>query len=310
MATRGDVQTATFFTIGNTPLVFETTDVFASTSATDCCLELPVFASLSDTDPLKNDRTSFWKPYDNSVTAVVLKLQKCVNGASVTQATISDDTYGTFIDFGTTTAGGKNFIALKSIDWTQILTDFGVGTYRLKTEETNLLASVPVQNQYSFTYKLMAYNADRVNGTVFFTTTNSAILGNINNQKETITFPDDWTDGIRIPGRFGDNKSDYEEERTRYNDGYLQVLTDDQTESYILETDRLTADVHNYFKTEILQADSIKVTDYNADNANCTINKYVKRNGEYSPTWAKGALQAKVIVEFGDAYDNQRKRNC
>ena len=159
MATRGDVQTDTFFVIGNPSTVVASPD-FAETSVQDCCYELFLFGDTSDTDEFKNDRTGFFKAYDNSVTGASLVIQKCVGSSFVDVVTISDDTYGTFYDYGASQlANGKEWIGIY-MDWRQLLIDpdtlgtLGEGYYRLKTVETNLLASVGDQNQYSFVYQL------------------------------------------------------------------------------------------------------------------------------------------------------------
>lgn len=306
---RGEVHEAVMFVVSENPDKTILAPEKAATGIDDCCFILPLFGDTGDTDSFKNDRTGFFRSYPLTVTAVDLLIQKCVNDTFVTQHTIVDNTYGTFSSFGTFTANGRKYVSIY-IDWTAILSAFGEGIYQIATDETNILASLSNQSQCSFAYRLQNFTADRANRTVRIDTVNNNILGDPSDQKKTTTFPTDWNDGIRIPAWFGSDTSDYEEERTRYNDGFLQFLKDDQTEKYVLDTDRMPSDVHKYLKTNVLQANTILITDYNTDNANEHVNTQVVRDGGYEPQWSKRSKLAKVSVEFKSAFDNMRKLNC
>lgn len=307
---RGDVQTANLFTFSGV-ITTPSEDVFAEALGADCpfCLKLFGLASNPD-DTLKNDKTSFFKAYSSDIDTAVMKIQKCVNGVFVDKHTVIDDTYGTFKDFGVETHDDRNYISLKNIDWTQILIDFSRGEFRLIIETTSILASVITVPDCTFHYNLQTYTADLADGTVFLKTESANLIGDINDQTRVITFPDDWADGIRIPAVFGNNFSEYEEESVRYGDGFEQDLTNDQTEKYILETDRLPAEIHNFVKTNILQSNIIKATDYNTDNANRHEDTVIKRTSSYEPVWHKRVKTAKVIVEFKSAFDNLRALPC
>lgn len=319
MAARGEVQTNTFFGVIDNPDQTVIQPDFAVAGVKDCCFDLPLFGDISDTDQFKNDRTGFFKAYDpNLISSVDIILQKCVNGTFVDVVAFIDNKYGTFSSLGTFQADGLNYISMY-MDWRQVLIDpdtlgLGEGTYRLKTDETNILASVPVQNQFTFrsevNYNLRKFNTERANNTVRFDTVTNKILGDIEDQKKTVTFPTDWLDGIRLPSRFGNNTSEYEEERVRFNDGFLQFIQDDQMENYVFETDRLPAIIHNHLKTNVFQANTIQVTDYNTNNANKHVLTEVVRTGGYEPVWDKQSKLAKVTVELKSAFDNLRKLNC
>lgn len=309
MAARGDVQEDIVTLIESNPDQSLLTVPLAATTVEDCCFFRPIFGDTTDTDPFKNDRSSFIRRYDGLVTGVVLIIQKCVNGAYADQHTIIDDTYGDFSDFGVFSTTRFNYISIY-VDWRLVLDAFGEGIYRIKTVETNTLASLGDQNQFSDDYFLQNFSVDRADGTIRFDTVNSGILGNKRDQKETFLFPPNFQDGIRLPGRFGDNKSEYEQEFTRYRSGFKQFLQDDQTEKYTMETDRLPENIHNFLKTDIFQASTLTVTDYNKDNANTHINTQILKPDSYEPVWHKTSKLAKVTVEFESAFDNMRKLNC
>jgi len=314
--TRGDVQTDTFFVIDENPDKTIAGPDFAVSEVKDCPFILPLFGDIADIDNFKNDRTGFFRAYDpNIITSVDIVLQKCVNDVFVDVVTFIDNKYGTFSSLGTFQADGLDYTSMY-MDWRQVLIDpdglgtLGEGKYRLKTIEVNTLASVDDQNQFSFRYKLQNFSAERANGTILFETNTSRILGDHTDQKKTVTFPPGWLDAIRLFGWFGENTSEYEEERIRLEDGELIDIQDDQIENYLFESDRIPALVHNYVKTRVNQANIIEVTDYNADNANCHIQTQVVRTGDYSPRWIKKSKLAGVKVEFKSAFDLLRKLNC
>ena len=326
MATRGDVQEKVFFSVKSDPNQVPEGPTLTTTSIQDCCYQLPLFGKTGvtapDTDRFKNDRTAFLKAYDSAVTAVSIILQKCVDDEFTDVVTLSDSTYGDFFDF---TAGNPDFEGLDNspltyigvyMDWRQVLIDpdvlgtLGEGIYRLRTDETNILASLANQSQYSFEYNLRNFTAERANKTVRFGFENSGVLGFPKSPKERFQYPDNWLDGIRIAGRFGNNFSEYDQEYTRYNNGFEQYLQNDQREKFILETDRMPESVHNFLKSEVLQADIIEATDYNTDNANSHVETPIKKPNGYEPVWSKFSKLAKVTVEFESAYDNLRKLHC
>ncbi len=312
MATRGDVQNITLFTIivASPPA---TSPTFKEGLTGECCVDLFLFGDNSNptnkANPFRNDKTSYFEYYSNDTATAVMKLQKCVNGIMTDQHTI-DGTYGTFSDFGEFQSDNRKYISLKSIDWTAILLDFGEGKYRLIVETTNILASVVTVPDCSFTYTLKNYTDERADGTVFIKSEPRNVMGNIKRPSEAFTFPPEWNDGIRIPAWFGGDFSEYEEEKVRYSTGFKQDLTNDQTAKYILNTGRLPAIAHNYIKTNVLQANVIKITDYNTDNANRHTETVVKNAGGYSPNWIKRVKNATVSVEFKSAFDNLRALNC
>jgi|TARA_Y100000310_G_scaffold311768_2_gene358362 hypothetical protein len=309
MAARGDVQEDIVSLIESDPDKTVSAPPLAVSTVEDCCFWLPVFGDTSDTDDFKNDRSSFIKRYPRIVSGVVMVIQKCVNGTYTDQHTIVDDTYGDFSDFGDFSIGSVNYISIY-IDWRLILTAFGEGIYRIKTLETNSLASSPVQNDYSHDYHLQDFTVDRADGTIRLNTTNAGTLGDKDSQRGTFVFPPNFQDGIRIPGRFGLNKSEYEQEYTRYRNGFKQFLQDDQTEKYTLETDRLPEEIHKFLKTDIFQASTLLVTDYNKDNANAHVNTQIIKPDSYDPVYHKTSKLYKVSVEFESAFDNMRKLNC
>lgn len=316
MAEGGDVQKIILQLIEDNPDKTPVIVPKAETSVEDCCFQLPLFGDIADTDKFKNDRTGYLKRYGKSVTAVTFTLQKCINDTFVDAVDLVDNTYGTFHTFGFFESQGFKYIGIY-MDWRQVLIDpdtndppLGKGTYRILTKETNILASLPVQNQCSFEYDLNAFTADAANETVRFDTTTSGILGDPNDQKSTFAFPVNWLDGIRLPGRFGNNNGTYEQRFTVYNNRRKIRLQDDLARKYLWQSDRIRAFAHDYMQINILMATIVLATDYNTNNANEIAEFQVIKEGEYNPNWDANSKLASVEVEFVDAYDNIRGRYC
>ena len=308
MAEGGDVQKRLFQMIDENPIVNVPLPPLGVTDVSDCCFELPIFGNTTDPDPLQNDRTGFVKRYGRSTLNVPLVIQK-FEGDWLDKVTITDNTYGDYSSFGFFQYQGYKYISIY-VDWRAVLSAFDQGSYRIKTVETNILASIGLQNQYSFEYCLKEFTPALANGTVRFDTVNFGILGDILDQAKTFKYPDNYKDGIRIPAVFGKNKSEYEIETQIYRNGEKKQLTNTQTEKYVLDTYRMPADVHDFLKTSIFQSTDIFVTDYNTNNANPHVNTKIVRPDGYEPRWSGQSKLASVSLEFEDAYDNKRKLNC
>jgi hypothetical protein len=307
MASRGDVQEEVFFATGTTVVSANVPDL--PEGLKECCYELFLFTYPTDVlDELKNDRTSYFKYWPTSFETGTLTIQKCVGGVFTDQEIITDDTYGTFKDFAEETKNGQVYISIKNIDWTAIRVAYGVGEYRIEAAAMDIFGNIDVD--YSFSYKVKDYTPDLANNSVFIEITNSGLLGNINNPRERFAFPDDWQDAIRIKGKFGDDFSEYEDEYTRLNDGFEDYTRHVQVPKYILFMDRAPQNVRNFMRNEIMMANTIEMTDYNADNANCHIKTPVRRSGGFTPEYINRVTKAKTEIEFRSSYDNTYKKQC
>jgi len=188
-----------------------------------------------------------------------------------------------------------------------VLSTHGTGFYRLKTDETNLFGNF---EQLSAEYCLLAYTSYRANGTVKLETTTTNLMGSIADPTDVVSYGAGWYTSLRLCGMFGFDTSEYTEERTEYRNGQQKWVKDEQTVKYILKLKPVNGELHNFIKTDILQADEILITDYNANNPNKHISVNVNRNGSYEPQWQPKTLLAKVDVNFKSAFNNLRKKLC
>lgn len=307
MASRGDVQEQPFFATGTELPSANVVDL--PEGLEECCYELFLLVDSNDvTNVLRNDTTGYFKYWPTSFETGTLTIQKCVGGTFVDQAIITDNTYGTFRDFGDEVKNGQVYISLKNIDWTAVRVSFGVGEYRIESAAMDMFSNIDVD--YSFSYKVRDYTPDLANNSVFIKIANSGLLGNINNPRERFAFPDDWQDGIRIKGTFGDDTGEFEQERTRYSDGFREYTKLTQVPKYKLNVDRSPWQIRNFLRNEIAMANSIQMTDYNTNSANCHIDTDVEIAGGFDPTYIKQVSTAPVEIEFRQAYDNLFKKQC
>lgn len=273
----------------------------------DCPFCLTVLASLADAGSFKNDKRSFLFKFSEVITSLTFTLQKKVGGVFTDIETLSDDTWGTYFPLGFIIDEKSRKYAGYLIDWRTVLIDHGTGFYRLATEEVNIFGTYL---QYSEDFCLLEYTPARADGTIKIETTTSNLRGDINDPTDVIAFGSGWYQSTRLCGMFGFDTSDYVEERVEYNNGQQKWVKDEQLVKYILKLKPINADLHNFVKTDILQADEILITDYNKNNPNRHIQENVNRNGNYEPVWQPKTKLALVDVNFKSAFNNLRKKQC
>jgi hypothetical protein len=307
MASRGDVakqivfSTSTALPVSNVPDLPEGLE--------ECCYELFLFVDTDAlSDPLRNDQTSYFKYYPESFTAASFTIQKCENKVWVDKHVITDNTYGTFRDFGDEIKNGFKYISIKNILWSSVKAAFGEGKYRIEAGAIDMFSNVIVDT--SFAYNVTTYTPDRAENTVWIKITNEGLLGDRNDASKRFAFPDGWEDGIRIQGRFGDDFSEFVEKHTVYN-SRLRVYTEhSRIDKAFLYVDMAHVWIRSFLKNEILMADTIAMFDYNNNNANCHVGTMWERSGDFSPEYISQVSKANIKLEFRSAYETAFKNPC
>lgn len=308
MAARGEVQKKELISIFEPFSEVVIDGVFEDSDVTDCCTELPLLAALEDTDPLKNDVTRFLRPYGAAVTSVAMKLTKSVNNEFVEVADLIDDTYGTFFEFGFhTDERNRNYIGYR-VDWRIVLAAFDEGTYQIIAVKS--LITGADQTDFDFSYCLANFTPERADGTIRLQMNNSFILGNRFDVKDRITFPANWINQIRLCGYFGYPNSDYDIEFTKFKDGSMRDVKQQQVEHFKMRIERQPIIVHDFVKTEFWQSDEKLVTDYNRNNYGQFIDVPIRNPNEYKPAIGETTKLATVDIECDSFYDNFLKKYC
>lgn len=287
----------------------------------ECCFKLPVFADVTAIeDEFKNDKHSVIEKYDkNLFTDVVIALEKYELGVWVEKADLLTNLYGKAYPYGTFTNSEDTlkYVAYE-INWLAVMVSFGEGTYRFKFKETNADTSI-TESFYPFEFCLKSYLPYRADKTTRFTWYTKGLRGDYQDDEDIWDFTkvveivggDGWFNQMRLPDSFfGDNKSGYEREYVRYSNGRQVWLSDEQVETYEFHSGMYPALLHDFIKTNIIQADRIFVTDYNKLNPNLFNNKAVKCDGNYEPSWNYNNLNAFVTVPFVQEFQNRRKLRC
>ena len=309
---RGDDQFAILFIAGETskPSIV----VPNATPIPECCFILPLFGNsdyVANPDQFKQDETSYFNYYDGSaIDTVELVIQKNVGCVWVDQETITNNDYGTFSALGTEVINGLNYISIKNINWSKVLVDFGAGVYRIQTNEESIFASEATQHSESFEYDLQEFDANKADNTVFFKIDNSGSLGDRFDATKRFAFPADWSDGMRLPGEFGFDRSDLKKEYHKFNSGKLEYTTSKRTPKFTFKGKPLSEGPRKYFENELMLADIVLVTDYNKNAANTHIDTPVHGDGEFGPAYSPNTNKAYFDIEFTSAYDNYIKKHC
>lgn len=307
LQTTGEVQTENFNTLEFPIIPISIAGVFEDADDLDCCFELPLFADLESSNTFRNDVTRFIRGYEESTTAVTLTLVK-ISDPSLGEIALDDDTFGEFFDFGFFEDNdGSKYISYR-IDWKSVLAAFGGGTYQIRTNETKIIG--PVQNTFDFAYCLSNFSSRAADKTLRFEFAVEALLGDRFDVKKRVAYPEGFESQIRVPGFFGKDFSEYETEQTKFIDESLSDIKMQQVEKYMIHLDLLPSEVHDFIKTEVLQADRTEITDYNRNNAKRHLSTPVMNPSEYKPKYNEINQLASVEFELDSRFDNKLKKFC
>ena len=266
-----------------------------------CCYNLCVFADLSNSDNYRNDWTSFLKIIPKSYSSVNMELEKYVNGVWTIQASLVNDTYGTFYPLGFETKGNNNLIGYR-INWVEVLTAFDTGKYRVKFDLTSTAI-------YSDSYCLESFSQYAVDNSVRIEWLWDSVIGDRHSQDTRDFSGLDWWNQIRIcNGIFGYKKGGFETESRRYENGFEDSVSKTYSEDYTMILRGLPIEVHDVIIYDLPQADEILITDYNSwNNSGSYIDKSVEISGAYEPNYQGINTKPSIQLTFKDRFSNRRK---
>jgi hypothetical protein len=271
-----------------------------------CCYLLDALASSADADPLKNDFVSFYFGYSDIVASCELHLFK----GDTDLGEVSTLAYGTSYPLGFhEDEVGKKYIGYQ-LKWRDLLLAEGEGNYYVKAISQTIFSTEYIEE--SFRYCLREYTANRANGTIRFEFTHSGIIGNRNIDTDIIDFKDlDWSSQIRLKGIVNKEITSTELDAIKYTNGRRVDVSNEQNPTYEIQINPAPYFVHKYMRVDVLQADVILVSDY---NALCPLkpflNQDLKHVGGYEPNWIGKVKNAGVYITMEKRYNNLRKRFC
>jgi hypothetical protein len=278
----------------------------------DCCNDffLYVLADTGSGDDLKNDKKCFTWFFPSVITTVVMELQKHNGTQYVTVATLNDNTYGTYHAYGFFTNPQDEKFVMYEMEWKNVLTLHGPGQYVILVTLTAAIGSPALSGTfYSYEYCLSQYTPQTAQGTVRIDYMLKGITGRIDTDLKAKDYSTlEVQDQIRLKGFFGYPVAEYTTDYVTYNDGSRKFVEDEQEPEYILKLKPAPAFVHNLMRIDVMMADSVAITDYNNQNAENLVYKYVQKASGYAPDWKylKTKL-APVEVKWRQEFNNLRK---
>ena len=256
---------------------------------------------------LRNDVSGFLWWFNDTINDAELTLQKWVNGAWSNVYVMTGNTLGTNYAFEFfTNDAGENFIGYQ-LEWANVLDIHGEGSYRVKCDTTDYLA---VENTlYSYEYCLKTYTDYRAEGTVRIEFYLNNTLGDSQNDKAVKDLGNlNWFNSFRLPGWFGYPNSGYEKTRTQYNTGQILDAISNQEQVFELRLKMIPFFVHEALRIDMMQGDTVLISDYNSRNVENFVQKAVKPNSGYAPEYHKGKNKlSSVKVDFIKEYNNDKK---
>lgn len=312
MAIDGEAITQIFFFIGQSQQQPVQSPLLPNGRTIECCSDFVInaLANTASTSDLQNDKAGPLFCFPSYVTDAEIKLQKYTNGNYSDIATLDNNTYGTFYEFGFFVNGQKETFIGYQLNWKDVLTAHGEGLYKIICIPS-LPFGTPITLE-SFQYCLKTYSKERAEGTVRIEYYLSGILGVIGYDTLKRDLGElNWYNAFRLPGFFGYPTASYETDIVEYNNGQRQYVEDEQEPEYTLKLKMQPHYIHEVMRIDVMQADHVFITDYNSRNAGTFIKKAVMKNGSYEPDWHR--LQSKlanVEVKFKQEFNNLRKLRC
>lgn len=309
MAVDGEATTQRVYLIGTDPKPIDTTIAVPASQLKDCCgaFSVKVLADLSDDDEFKNDRTGLLWWFSDIISTATMELLKWDGSDYTAVDDLDNNDNGIYYALGFfVNDAGEKFVGYQ-IDWRKVLDSFDAGSYKVKLTVTPLVGS-------EFTiltseYCLKAYSETLANKTIKIEYYLNGIMG-VNETDDIIRDYGtlNWYNSLRLPGWFGFPKSNYSKDYVIYDNGSRQWVKDEQEQEFAMVIKRIPNILHEIMRTDVMQADTILVTDYNANNPGTFIQKSIQLTGDYAPQWH--IMQSKlagVDLKFRLGTNNLRK---
>jgi hypothetical protein len=269
-----------------------------------CEFYLPALAEMSPTDDHFNDQHSVIWFFNDLFSDVKIYLQKKVGGTWTDLTELTDDTYGTFYEYGFFINKFNESAIGYLIEWTNVLNEHGAGAYRVRVEGTKSIGTF--DGLTSFEFALKVYTDDRADRTVRIEWNRSGVLGN---RLSDVRIDDygtlDWYNQLRIPNSmFGFDTSDLTEEYIKYPNGENVWLGDSQIEELTWNIYNLPNYIHRFIQVDVMQSGKVIFTDYNVLAPTQTVDRICVPTSGYKPEWIVGATGANVATTWKPYYEN------
>jgi hypothetical protein len=310
----GEAITQEFILVTESPIPTIVELDLPATKIRDCCsaFTIKALADTGSSDEFKNDVSGFLWWFNSFVTGASLKLYKFDTTVNdyVFLVNLNNNTYGTYYAYGFFENDSEETFVGYQLEWKTVLITHGAGGYKVECIPT--LAIGGVGSLFSNPYCLKQYTPDLANGTVRIEYNLNHINGLSSDDTKIADYGElNWYNSLRLGGFFGFPTSTYSTDTIQYTNGERILVKDEQEPEYVLKLRPQPSFVHDIMRTDVLQGDTILITDYNNRNAQLFVQKAVIKAGDYAPDWKR--LQTKlatVEVKFKQTFNNLKKLWC
>ena len=288
-----------------------------------CCFQLPVFADLTDSDPLKNDQSPFitWLGKEVATSNIYFEQYNLSTGNwdFLFIADFDNDDHGIWfpkwINTGDTNpAPAFNNLGVQAtgytVNWNAILTTYGEGTYRVNNQSAKTAS--PFISDTSPEFCLRQYSTLLANKTVRFEGQLTGYRKHLTEANKLVDFsPNVWNWQKRLPDSFfGIRTEELSKEYVEYDNRERIWIKDESIDKFIYISGFFPESLHNQLKDWYFKGDHILVTDYSNVNANTIILEGVVRSGPYDPKYALPNTLTKVEVDFESSFKTGDSKRC
>jgi len=264
----------------------------------ECCYDNVVLADNGSSDYEKNDFVSFYFVRQTASDDIIWKLTNPLGGTF----TISDDTYGSFKDFGSY-PDQPNLKTFK-IEWEKVLTLLGEFNYNLSSSFT--VGGIALTSD-SNTFHLKQFTTLLADKTVRIDSVMNGELVHLG-----IDFKGtDYTTSLRMMGFFGRRNTKFVQDNIVKRDYSVEQISMSQENEYQFQTGLLPICITDELYDFILFGNEIFISDYNLNNHSYGFTKFaVELDSNKGANYYSLIRDSRVNLIFKDRIKNKRKINC
>lgn len=262
----------------------------------DCCFDNLVLAG--GVEKHQNDTTSFLFATEGAADSIAFFLEKETSGVFNEVAILDGSTFGTFFGFG---GFDSPLIIGFKLSWFFVLSAFGEGNYRIRTDRNTILSQDSV---FSVNYNLKTYSPELADHTIWIEWIQN---GQIIDELDYTGL--NWFQAIRLPGFFGERQTEFEEEIWKDTNFNNFQIRNELNFTYKCEIGMIPSCIGDILPN-LLQANTIFITDYNIKNFDYRLIQKPVRLVEINETKYNNNRQAVYNLTFSDRIDDHIKINC
>lgn len=264
-----------------------------------CCFLNLVLAGGSESH--QNDITSFLFKADRATTAIDFFLEKETNGVFDEIAVLNGSTHGTLFGLGTLS---NLLLAGFKLNWSSVLSTFGEGNYRIRTDRTIFFLVSFTFPVFSINYNLRTYSPELADNTIWIEWIQDGQI------IDGLDFTGlNWFQAVRFPGFFGEKQTEFDEEIWKDVNFENFQIRNELNFTYKCEIGVIPSCIGDILPN-LLQANDIFITDYNIKNHDYTFIRKPVRLAGIEETKYDNNRQAVYNLTFSDRKDNHIKINC